>query len=181
MTAKEEFRSIVAAYITRDGISETMDHLERTDFYTAPASTKYHDSEEGGLVKHSIKVFKCLLEITSGKGFDKESLAIVALFHDFCKIGFYTVEYRNTKDERGQWIKVPFYGVKDLMPFGHGEKSVFMVLQYMKLSAEEAMAIRWHMGGFEPKESYGTMSEAYGQFPLAVYLHMADLMATYVA
>mgnify|MGYP002507808000 CR=1 FL=1 len=180
MSAKEEFKAIVSSNIRRDGIDKLMAQLEKTDFYTAPASTKYHDSVEGGLVYHSIKVFRALMDLDRDNRYTAETLAIVALFHDLCKVGFYTVEYRNSKNEQGQWVKVPYYGVKDLFPFGHGEKSCFLILEHMKLSNEELMAVRWHMGGFEPKESYGTLSEAYSQYPLAVMLHMADLSATYI-
>lgn len=181
MSVKDEFIAIVKSNIHRDGIDKLMAQLEKTDFYTAPASTKYHDSEEGGLVKHSIKVFRALMELDSVNNmYRSESLAIVALFHDLCKVGFYTVEQRNSKNEQGQWVKVPFYGVKDQFPFGHGEKSCFLIMEHMQLLPDELMAIRWHMGGFEPKESYGTLSEAYSTYPLAVLMHMADLSATYI-
>lgn len=180
MSYKEEFISIAREYIHREDIDEMLINLDKTDFYTAPASTKYHDSEEGGLVKHSIKVFKYLVELSKGMNIDMESIAIVALFHDLCKVGYYTVEYRNTKDENGKWIKVPYYSVKDQTPLGHGSKSAYLVNESIKLTYDELLAITWHMGGFEPKENYGYVSEAYSQCPLAVLLHMADLKATYI-
>lgn len=179
MTAKEEFREIASNYISRCGMPDLLDMLENTDFYTAPASTRFHGSHEGGLVEHSVNVFHALWKMTK-ETYDAETIAIVALFHDICKMGYYTVEYRNTKDERGNWIKVPYYSVNDRLPFGHGEKSVFMIQDFMKLNLDEAMAIRWHMGLSVDKESYQTMSKAFNEFPLAVYLHMADLEATYV-
>lgn len=177
---KERFEKIARTFIKREGIEKLLAKLEKTDFYTAPASTKYHDAEEFGLVKHSIRVFSELDCDVDGQGFNKESIAIVALFHDLCKLGYYTTEMRNKKDEKGKWIQVPFYTVDDKFPMGHGEKSVIMLLQYMTLTTEEMMAIRWHMSGFEPKENYQYLSKAYSEFPLAVYLHVADLKATYI-
>lgn len=179
MDAKEEFREIASDYICRDGLSNLLDMLESTDFYIAPASTRFHGSHEGGLVQHCVNVFHALWDLAKEE-YDGETIAIVALFHDICKMGYYKVDYRNTKDERGQWIKVPYYTVDDKLPFGHGEKSVFMIQDFMKLNLEEAMAIRFHMGGFIEKDLYPTLSKAYGEFPLAVYLHMADLKATYM-
>lgn len=179
MTAKEEFIEIAKKCICRDGLNELLHTLERFDFYTAPASTRFHGSHEGGLVQHCVNVYDALVGL-AGNEYSAETIAVVALFHDICKMGYYTVEYRNTKDDNGKWIKVPYYGVNDKLPFGHGEKSVFMIQDVMKLGLEEAMAIRWHMGGFTDKEQYQTLSKAYNEFPLAVYLHMADLRATYM-
>lgn len=170
---------MVRSHVKRDGIEDLLVALEHSDFYTAPASTKFHDSVAGGLVDHSIKVYTALLKLTEGKGFSDETLAIVAFFHDLCKIGFYKVDSRNVKVD-GKWESVPYYSVDDSFPIGHGEKSIIMLMEHMKLTNDEIMAIRWHMGGFEPKESYMALSAAYGQCPLAVYLHMADLSATYI-
>lgn len=180
MEHKEEFKRYVKSYIKRDGIGDLMDYLEKTDFYTAPASTRFHDSEEGGLVHHSIKVFKTLIDDKDTSKMLKESIAIVGLFHDLCKVGFYEVSTRNTKDEKGKWIQVPYYTVNDQMPYGHGEKSVMIVSEFLKLNIEEMMAIRWHMAGFEPKENYGSLGKAYEKYPLALLLHLADMKATYL-
>lgn len=180
MTSKQEFIRIAEGNIKRTGIAKILESLEKSDFYTAPASTRFHDSEEGGLVNHSVKVFKELVKLDTECKYTSETLAIVALFHDLCKIGYYVVDYRNTKDESGKWIKVPYYTVNDKLPLGHGEKSCILVLANMELTPEETMAIRWHMGGFEPKENYKYLSDAYSEYPLAVMLHMADLKATYV-
>lgn len=179
---KEQFETIVRRFIKRDGVENLLIALAKSDFYTAPASTRYHDSEESGLVKHSIKVFSTLESDLDNnlEGITTESIAIAGLFHDLCKVGFYKVSSRNVKDEKGKWIQVPYYEVDDKLPLGHGEKSVMMILQYMKLTTEEMMAIRWHMSGFEPKENYPALSSAYSEYPLAVYLHIADLKATYI-
>ena len=111
--------------------------------------------------------------------FSKESIAIVALFHDLCKIGYYEVSSRNTKDEKGKWIQVPYYTVEDKFPYGHGEKSVYMINSIMKLTDEEAMAIRWHMGLSE-KDSYNYVSKAFEMFPLALHLHLADMKSAHL-
>ena len=108
-----------------------------------------------------------------------DTLIIIALLHDICKVNFYKVDYRNAKNERGEWEKVPYYTVDDTIPYGHGEKSVMMITEYMKLTVEEKYCIRWHMGFTEPKEAYNTLGQAFKKFPLALILHEADLEATY--
>lgn len=181
MTAKEEFIKIYTDNISRKGSAELLEWIQKTDFFTAPASTKFHCACEHGLVMHSVSVFNTLIE----KHFDEdtdsiESFAICALLHDLCKAQFYKVSTRNVKnDETGQWEKVPYYSVEDSFPYGHGEKSVFLIERFMRLKLEEAMAIRWHMGGFDDNNSY-SMSQAYERYPLAVKLHLADLESTYL-
>ncbi|MBQ0098321.1 MAG: hydrolase [Oscillospiraceae bacterium] len=181
MTAKEEFISIFNEHIHRNGSKELLEWIQKTDFFTAPASTKYHCACECGLVMHSVSVFNTLME----KHFDEEtdnieSYAICALLHDLCKAQFYKVSTRNVKNEEtGQWEKVPYYAVEDSFPYGHGEKSVFLIERFMRLKIDEAMAIRWHMGGFEDSNGY-TVSQAYEKYPLAVKLHLADLESTYL-
>lgn len=184
MSFKEEFINIYNENISRPGSKELLAWLDSTDFFTAPASTKYHCACEGGLVQHSISVYKTLME----KHFDettdsKESFAICALLHDLCKAQFYKVTTRNVKNEAtGAWEKQPFYMVDDLFPYGHGEKSVFLVERFMRLKPAEAMAIRWHMGGFDSSSRGGdfSISVAYEKYPLAVKLHLADLESTYI-
>ncbi len=181
MTAKEEFIEIYNQYINRKGADELLEWIERTDFFTAPASTRYHCSCEGGLVMHSVSVFNTMME----KHFDEEtdsieSFAICALLHDLCKAQFYKVSTRNVKNEEtGQWEKVPYYAIDDQFPYGHGEKSVFLIERKMRLKLDEAMAIRWHMGEFGDKNS-NAISQAYDAYPLAVKLHLADLESTYL-
>ena len=181
MTAKEEFIQIYNEYITRRGAAELLEWIRKTDFFTAPASTKYHCACENGLVMHSVSVFRTMVE----KHFDEEtdsmeSFAICALLHDLCKAQFYKVSSRNVKnDETGQWEKVPFYAIEDTFPYGHGEKSVFLIERFMRLRLDEAMAIRWHMGGFDDNNGM-YVSKAYDKYPLAVKLHLADLESTYL-
>ncbi len=181
MTAKEEFIQIYKENITREGSAQLLEWLEKTDFFTAPASTRYHCACENGLVMHSVSVYNTMIE----KHFDEEtdsaeSFAICALLHDLCKAQFYKISSRNVKNEdTGRWEKVPYYSVDDRFPFGHGEKSVFLIERFMKLKLDEAMAIRWHMGEFGDKNS-NTISQAYNMYPLAVKLHLADLESTFL-
>ncbi len=181
MTAKEEFIAIFTENVNRHGAKELLDWLLTTDFFDAPASTKFHCACENGLVMHSVSVFNTMME----KHFDEEtdsieSFAICALLHDICKAQFYKVSQRNVKNEQtGLWEKQPYYAVEDMFPYGHGEKSVFLVERFMRLKLDEAMAIRWHMGGFDENKSYA-MSQAYEKYPLAVKLHLADLESTYL-
>lgn len=184
MTNKEEFLHIYNEYVKRQGSQEFLDWLLKTDFFTAPASTKYHGACEGGLLLHSLNVYKTLRERYFEEGKDsEESFAICALLHDLCKAQFYKVSTRNVKnDVTGQWEKVPYYTVEDAFPYGHGEKSVFLIERFMRLKTSEAMAIRWHMGGFDDSARGGSfaISLAYEKYPLAVKLHLADLESTYL-
>ena len=183
---KEKFIGLYRMHITRDGSEALLDWLEnKSDFFTAPASTRFHLAKEGGLVEHSINVFERLVSITNGivdTDFRQETITLCSLLHDVCKANFYAVEHRNAKDENGVWQKVPYYTVKDQLPYGHGEKSVYIISGFMRLSRAEAMAIRWHMGGFDDSVKGGSyaLSEALERFPLALYLHTADMWATYL-
>lgn len=178
---KEEFIRIYKENISREGSEELLKWMEKTDFFTAPASSRFHYACEGGLCAHSISVYKTLME----KHFDEktddiESFTISALLHDLCKAEFYKVSTRNVKNETtGQWEKVPYFSVEDKFPYGHGEKSVFLIERKMRLKLEEAMAIRWHMGGFDEGGGY-SISLAYDKYPLAVKLHLSDLESTYL-
>jgi hypothetical protein len=187
MQYKSEFIEIYSTNITRPGAEKMLEFLTNSDFFTAPASTRYHGSHEGGLCTHSINVFRCLTDYLERERvreiykfeYSEESIAIVALLHDICKVDVYKTSTRNVKNEvTGQWEKVPFYTFEDSLPYGHGEKSVYMIGGFMKLTREEAMAIRWHMGfsGIEDKNTIGTALEKY---PLAFALTVADMEATY--
>lgn len=182
MNYKDEFIRIYERNINREGADKLLHFLKASDFFTAPASTRFHEAYEGGLVEHSVKVYNQLEHMceTDLLDFSPETIAIVALLHDLCKVNFYSVEYRNRKNDKGQWEKYPFYIVDDQMPLGHGEKSIMLIRDCMDLSLEEMLAIRWHMNGFEPKENYSALGKAYNQCPLAVYLAVADLKATYL-
>ena len=185
MGAKQEFIEIFKENVKRTGAERLLEWLMGSDFFIAPASTKYHCACEAGLVTHRLNVYKILKKRCEeyGDRFSPETIAICGLLHDICKTNFYTISLRNVKNERGQWEQRPYYTVDDQFPFGHGEKSVFVIERYMRLKEEEAVAIRWHMGGFDEAARSGgfTISHAYEKYPLAVLLHMADLEATYLS
>ena len=184
---KEEFRQIYFDNIERDGADELLDFLERPDFFRAPASTRNHSAYEGGLCEHSINVYKRfvkLLEAEYGDYTQKispESVAIIALLHDICKVNFYVKDLKNVKKD-GQWVQEPYFRIEDSLPYGHGEKSVYMISGFMRLTREEAMAINWHMGGFDPriKDNSVRLGDVYYRYPIAFLFHIADNMATYL-
>ena len=191
MSCKEEFIEIFKANIHREGADKLLDYLEnKSDFFTCPASARYHGSYEGGLCEHSLNVYHCLVDYLQrervqelyGLEYSDESIAIVALLHDLCKIGCYKKGTRNVKDESGKWQTVPTYTFDDPLPYGHGEKSVYIANGYIRLNREEAMAIRWHMGGFDESVKGGSfaLAHAFEKYPLAVKLHLSDLEATYL-
>lgn len=185
---KEEFLTIFDEQIHRQGAADLKNYLLRSDFFTAPASTRYHCAYEGGLCEHSINVYRRLLANVRMQFGDEweskvshESVAVCGLLHDLCKIDFYKLDYRNVK-ENGEWQRKPYFTREEALPFGHGEKSVYIAGSFIKLTREEAMAINWHMGGFDTRVRGGdySVSDAYRMFPLAVLLHAADLEATYI-
>ncbi|HIX33890.1 hydrolase [Gemmiger sp. An120] len=183
MGYREEFIEIFTQNITRPGADKLLEWLDTTDFYRAPASTRFHGACESGLVMHSLNVYHALMDRFYTEEESKESFAVVALLHDLCKANYYKAGTRNVKNETtGQWEKVPTYNVEDMFPYGHGEKSVYLIERFIRLRPAEAVAIRWHMGGFDDAARGGcrAISEAYDKYPLAVKLHMADLEATYL-
>lgn len=184
MGYKEEFEEIYKNKIKRNGSAELLNWLETTDFFTAPASTKFHCACLGGLVQHSVSVYHVMMEKHFEIGVDsEESFAICALLHDVCKAQFYKKGTRNFKNEEtGAWEKRPYYSIEDSYPYGHGEKSVFLIERFLRLKTSEAIAIRWHMGGFDEsvKGGAGYISQAFDKYPIAVKLHLSDLESTYL-
>ena len=178
---KEEFINLLKS-TNREGMEKVIDFLEKSDFFTAPASTRFHGSYEKGLLEHSMKVYEILKDKLNKNDMhiNDDTVKIVALLHDICKTNYYKVDYRNAKNEMGEWVKVPYYTVEDTIPYGHGEKSVMMLTEFIKLTNEEKYAIRWHMGFTEPKENYQYIGIAYKKYPLALMLFEADLDATYI-
>ncbi|MCI8655278.1 MAG: HD domain-containing protein [Clostridia bacterium] len=179
---KERYLELLKT-IKREGMEELIKYLENSDFFTAPASTKFHGDHEGGLLEHSLKVYDILCEKLKAPGIEinvsEDTVKIVALLHDICKTNFYKIDYRNAKNALGVWEKVPYYTIEDTIPYGHGEKSVMMITEYIKLTGEEKYAIRWHMGFSEPKEVYTSLGLAIKKYPLVLLVHEADLEATY--
>ena len=190
----------------REGIDRLLEFIRKSDFYNAPASTRFHSCHEGGLLEHSMNVYRCLIAKIENNiwkdvlsNIPEESLIITSLLHDLCKTYFYTTEMKNRKtydvekvsnansrqvkhDDNGDfiWETVPSYTVDDKIPYGHGEKSVMMIEEYIKLTPTERYAIRWHMGWSEPKENYNALGAAMGKYPLVLALHEADQEATYL-
>jgi hypothetical protein len=186
MSNREKFIEIFKSTITREGADKLLEYLtEKTDFFTAPASTRFHGAYEGGLLEHSLNVYECLCDFVKrprfkdkyGFVFDEESLAIAALLHDICKTNFYKTEMRNVK-KNGVWESVPYYTIEDSLPYGHGEKSVYILSGFMKLTRDEAFAIRYHMG-FSGPEDASQVGKALEMFPLAFALCVADMEASY--
>ena len=186
MTSKERFIEIYNKYIKREGAQKLLDYLLSSDFFTAPASARFHSSYEGGLVDHSVNVYDCLTSYLNsprtvdiiGTQYSDESIAIVSLLHDLCKIDVYKKGFRNVKDEKGTWQRVDTFEYDDRLPYGHGEKSVYIASGYMRLTREEAFAIRYHMG-YSSTEDPRNVSAAFEMFPLAFALSTADSEATY--
>ena len=188
MDCKEKFTEIYKRCIKREGADKLLEYLmsSNSDFFKAPASARFHSSYEGGLCEHSINVYECLdsylksdrVKSTFGFEYSDESIAIVALLHDLCKVNIYKKGFRNVKDEKGVWQRVDTFEYDDRLPYGHGEKSVYIISGYMKLTREEAFAIRYHMG-YSSTEDPRNVSLAFEMFPLAFALSTADSEATY--
>ena len=181
----ERFLNIFNENIRRDGAQSLLDWMEkRTDFFEAPASTKFHGACREGLLVHSLNVYDLLKQRNDVEHADsEETIAICALLHDLCKANFYRESVRNIKNSStGQWEQVPYYSIEDQFPYGHGEKSVYLIERFVKLKPYEAIAIRWHMGGFDDNARVGgyNVANAFTKYPLAVKLHLADLEATYL-
>ncbi len=186
--SKEKFIEIYKTNIKREGADALLEFLEKSDFFKAPASTKFHSAYEGGLMVHSINAYNRFLKLVKmeyGEDYSKiisdESIAICGLLHDICKVNYYKVDYRNVK-ENGEWVSKPYYTVEDTLPYGHGEKSVYIISGFMKLTREEAMIINWHMGAFDKRVAGGSYSiaDAFYKYPNAVLFHIADLECTYL-
>ncbi len=188
MNGKERFIEVYSKYIKRDGADKLLEYLlsSASDFFVAPASARFHSSYEGGLVDHSLNVYDCLrsyllsdrVKEHFGFEYSEESIAIVSLLHDLCKVNVYKKGFRNVKDERGTWQRVDTFEYDDKLPYGHGEKSVYIISGYMRLTREEAFAIRYHMG-YSSTEDPRNVSAAFETFPLAFALSTADSEATY--
>ena len=184
--AKKEFIKLYTTNIKREGADKLLEWLcDKSDFFEAPASSKYHNAFEGGLCAHSLNVarrLKLLVDTEKKLCPDKESVThitdesviICGLLHDVCKANFYKVDFRNKKED-GEWVRVPYYTIDEELPYGHGEKSVYIINGYMRLTREEALAINWHMGGYDTRVKGGdySISAAFEKYPLAVMTHIA--------
>jgi hypothetical protein len=186
---QNEFKKLFTKNVKREGAAKMLEYLASTDFFDAPASTRFHGNFAGGLVEHCVKVFHRfykLAEMEFGKKWvedsaNLETLTVIALLHDVCKTNCYKTEMRNVK-VGNEWVKQPYYSYDDPLPYGHGEKSVYMICGYLKLSREEAMSINWHMGQFDSRcQSFpNPLQAAFTQYPIALLFHMADMMTSYL-
>lgn len=190
MTDKERFIELFKTHIKREGADKLLEYLcsDASDFFTAPASTRFHGSVQGGLLAHSLNVYDCLCDYLQrkrvrdvyGMKYSDETVAIVSLLHDICKVNFYVETTRNVK-ENGVWKTVPYYSIDDRLPYGHGEKSVYIISGYMRLTRDEAFAIRYHMGfaGAESVNAISNIGKSFEMFPISFALSVADMEATY--
>lgn len=199
----EEYIGLLTNNIHRDGINNLINWLMAKDTKIAPASTKYHCAVPGGLVMHSLNVYRRLKQllameypsytVTNEDGtttvksdcpYSEETITLVSLLHDIAKVNFYDIQERNAKNEKGEWIKVPFYAVKDesdRLIFGsHPVNSYYMVSKFIGLKYEEELAILHHEGAFETVNGIqmSNIMAAFKKSPLAIFLHHADIMAT---
>lgn len=154
--------------INREGVTELIDFLINSDFFTAPCSVKYHNNFEGGLAQHSWNVYKLFKEKNERYGLrlSDESVILCGLFHDICKVNFYKKTYKG-------------YEYDDKFPINHGHKSVIVLQRYIKLTEEESVIIAWHMSAFDISD-YGrqTYYNAIEMYPAALALFTADYEAT---
>lgn len=187
INSEDNIRQFEAIFslIKRSGSEELLNWIRNSDFYSAPASTRFHGAYEGGLLQHTLNVYYALLGEVKSVGLEvsSETLAIVALLHDICKVEFYRMDVRNVKNSNGQWVAVPYYTIEEKDPRGyHADKSVSIIKDFMKLTREEEYAIRAHMGGFDESVKGGAkeISTIFNICKLAVLLHLSDMKATFI-
>lgn len=187
----DNFKEIILtelSTIQREGINELIDYLSnKTDYFTAPASTKYHSNFEGGLAEHSHKVTQLFREKNErfNLGLSEDTIKICGYGHDICKCCFYSKGKKNVKegkkpDGRDNWVEKEVWEIDDKLPLGHGEKSIILLQRFIPLSTEEVMIIRWHMGipeDYMSKKSYEKATEKYKSI---IAFHSADLESSYL-
>jgi len=190
MTLRENFDKAFLFINTREGMPELMNWLEtETDFFTAPASSNFHGNFEGGLLEHTMNVlqfalhnFNYIVKQNPDLEYLRESIVLCSLFHDVCKTNFYEKEKKWTKDEDNKWKEYYGWIIKDKFPLGHGEKSIYLLSKFIKLTDAEAMAIRWHMGPHEISVHIPNTPQSYAfnqaiDHPLVRIIHCADMIA----
>ena len=184
---KERFIELIKSIKTEGAdIEGLLRWLDKSDFFKAPSSTKYHCAYEGGLCEHSLNVYDSLIKLVPqfGVEYPEDSLKVVALLHDIAKANFYESYQRNVKDETGKWIQVEEYKVRepeDRFIYGnHEQNSEFMIHTFFPLSVEESTSILHHHAGMSWDSAKDELSVVYNKYPLAVLLHMADLAACYI-
>lgn len=179
---KDKFIQLCRENIKRDGIDDLMNWLEKSDFYKAPSSTRFHGNYEGGLVEHSVNVYNRLVQLiplVETKA-SQETIAIISLFHDLCKVNTYKKVKKNVK-ENGSWIEKDGFEFDELLAYGnHGGKSVFIIQQFIKLSPVEAVAVQNHMSAFNTIPGDYSVGDAFKKYPIALLLSFADQLASFV-
>lgn len=151
------------------------EYLDQKGYFTAPASTKYHGVHDGGLFEHSFAVFEILIDYTQKKmvHWDRmESPFIIGMFHDICKMDRYIKD-----DDTGEW-RYDKENINKRYHTGHAEKSLLMLMGYLKLTEQEIMCIRWHMGAFDTQENWELFGQAIETCPEVLYVHTADMHAS---
>lgn len=195
---KEKFSTGITN-INRVGMKDLLNYLdEETNFFLSPASSNYHGNYDGGLCEHSLEVFHNIKLVSQiyNDYYSMETLGLIALLHDVCKINIYQKETksRKVKDKEGnfvydfrgkvKWEDYETYAIVDNLPLGHGEKSVIILQDFIKLTLEEKLAIRWHMGGYDDltKTYIGniTANKAFSEHSIVTLLHMADLASIFL-
>ena len=189
MASVKEFIETKLRETRREGIENLIEYLEKSDFFIAPASIKYHGCYEGGLAEHSVNVMDAIVKVddmlNEKYGVPKESedsLILVSLLHDICKVNTYFPKTLWRKNDEGKWESYEGYERNPIFEMGHASKSVFIIQNYIKLTPQEAQAIYWHMGPYDLSDysNANEMGNAYTKNTLAFKLNMADMMSTYI-
>lgn len=187
---RADFMAVYGNTIKRDGAVSMLYWLDsKTDFFKAPASSKHHLAQPGGLVIHSLNVYSRLADITRREtgaavldDTTKETVAVLGLLHDVCKVGVYRQTNPFKAAMEGKLATMAPYEFRDPFPLGHGEKSLFLITRHMALTVEEALAIRWHMGAYDDAVKGGSrsMTEAMNLTPWVWRLQEADMCAAWI-
>ena len=185
---KEKFIKIFTENVTREGSKELLEWLEKSTFFTDPSAKSHHGNFDGGLCDHSLKVYYALKDFVKmyksqfpEYEISEESIAVIALLHDLCKVGLYKKGFRNVKnDSTGQWEKKETYEYDDKLGMGHGEGSVYIIQTFMKINRCEALSIRHHMSAYDAafKGGDNSINVAKSQFPMVTLISMADIWAS---
>lgn len=169
--------------VKREGMKELISYLtNKTDFFEAPASTRFHSNYKGGLAQHSHNVTELLIHKNNqfNLNLTNDTIYITGYLHDICKCNIYKESIKLRKNISNEWEGYKTFSIEDDLPIGHGEKSVILLQQFIKLTLEEVLMIRWHMGGFSPKEDYPQFSKACEKFKSVCALHSADIESSYM-
>ena len=192
---RADFMAVYSDTIRRDGASSMLCWLDYNGFFESPASRNRHLPQPGGLVVHSLNVWRRLREITVRDLTDRdapgvrhlseaeeETVALLGLLHDVCKADVYHQTDPFKAAMEGKLATMAPYEFRDPFPLGHGEKSLFLITRHMALTEEEALAIRWHMGAYDDAVKGGSrsMTEAMNLTTWVWRLQEADMCAAWI-